>query len=126
MISDPHEFYGFLATPGIEVANLIFASDDVVWASWRFMEEKQISRLRHTNVGSYVTGGARLHMYSYLDRLQERALYCETDSIMFVQPRDEPALVEAGDNLGAITSEMKPSQFIEEYGSGGQKTMPTR
>jgi len=40
---------------------------------------------------------------------------------MFVQPRDEPALVETGDNLGAMTSELKPSQFIEEYVSGGPK-----
>jgi len=38
MVSDPHELYRFLATPGIEVANLMFASDDVVWyhgVSWR-------------------------------------------------------------------------------------------
>jgi hypothetical protein len=31
MISDPQEFYRFLATPGIMVANLIFASDEVEW-----------------------------------------------------------------------------------------------
>jgi len=123
MISDPNELYRFLATPGIEVANLMFASHDVVCASWRFMAEEQISSLRNTNegIGAYVTAGARLHLYSYLDRLQERALYCDTDSIMFVKPRDEPALVETGDNLGAMTSELKPSQFIEEYVSGGPK-----
>ena len=33
MISDLHEIYRFLATPGIEVASLTFASDDEVWAS---------------------------------------------------------------------------------------------
>jgi len=30
MITDPQELYMFLATPGIEVANLVFASVDVV------------------------------------------------------------------------------------------------
>ena len=40
---------------------------------------------------------------------------------MFVQPIDEPALVETGDNLEAMTSELKPSQFIDENVSGGQK-----
>jgi len=40
------------------------------------------------------------------------------DSVMFVQPRDEPALVETGDKLGAMTSELGPFEFIEEYGSG--------
>ena len=72
MISDTHEIYSFLANPGIEVANLMFASDDVVWVSWRFMSEEQIPSLRHMNevIGAYVTAGARLHLYSYLDRLQ--------------------------------------------------------
>jgi len=54
------------------------------------------------------------------------ALYFDTDSIMFVQPRDESALVEIGENLGSITSELKPPQFIEEYVSGGPKTILTR
>jgi len=66
MISDPHELYRFLATPGIEAANLMFASDGVVWASWRFMVEEQNPSLRNTNkqIGAYVTTGARLHLYS--------------------------------------------------------------
>jgi len=128
MVSDPYELYRFLATPGIEVTNLMFASDDVVWASWRFIEEELIPNLRHTNevIGAYVTADARIHLYSYLDRLGERALYCDTDSVLFVQPIDEPALVETGDNLGSMTSEMSPFELIEEFASGGQKTMPTR
>jgi hypothetical protein len=31
LISEPHELYRFLVTPGIEVLNMMFASDDVVW-----------------------------------------------------------------------------------------------
>jgi len=38
---------------------------------------------------------------------------------LFVQPRDEPALVETGDNLGAMTSELRPFEFIVEYVSVG-------
>jgi len=30
IITEPKELYGFLDTPGIELANLVFASDDVV------------------------------------------------------------------------------------------------
>ena len=33
VISEPKELYGFLATPAIEVTNLVFANDDVVWIS---------------------------------------------------------------------------------------------
>jgi len=99
--------------PGIEVANLVFASDDVVWASCRFIAEEEIPSRCITNavIGAYVTDGARLHLYTYLDMLQHRALYCDTDSVLYVQPRDELALVETGDELGAMISELKPSQI---------------
>jgi hypothetical protein len=33
IITEPHELYIFLATPGLEVTNLTFVSDDVVWTS---------------------------------------------------------------------------------------------
>ena len=41
MISESQELYRFLATPGNEVAALMFASDDVVWASWRYIAEEK-------------------------------------------------------------------------------------
>jgi hypothetical protein len=48
MISDPHELYRFLATPGIEVKSLLFVSDDV-WEAWRYTDEEIAPNLRHTN-----------------------------------------------------------------------------
>ena len=123
MISDSQELYKFLATPGIEVGNLIFASDKVVWDSWRFIEEDRIPNLRHSNevIGAYVTAGARLLLYKYLDELQDRAIYCDTDSIVFVQPKDEATLVKFGDNLGDMSSELKPGHIMSEFVSGGPK-----
>jgi hypothetical protein len=41
MITDPHELYRFLATSGIEVAALVFASDDIVCASWQYIAEEK-------------------------------------------------------------------------------------
>jgi hypothetical protein len=62
MIADPHELYKILATTGVEVTHLLFASDDVVCVTWRFSEDENIPGLRHTNkvIGAYVTAGARL------------------------------------------------------------------
>jgi hypothetical protein len=40
-----------------------------------------------------------MHLYRYLDRLQDKAVYCDTDYVIYIQPRNEPALVETGDNL---------------------------
>ena len=60
-------------------------------------------------------------MYGHLDKLQEWALYTDTDSVVFIQPRDGVALVEIGDCLGAVTSELKPNEIISEFVSGGPK-----
>jgi len=59
IITEPKELYGFLATPGVEVMNLVFASYDVVWISWKYRAEEDVPRLRHTNevIGAYVTAG---------------------------------------------------------------------
>jgi len=80
-----------------------------------------VTNLRHTNevIGAYVTAGARIHLYRYLDRLRENAIYCDTDSVIYIQPRDETALIETGDKLGDMTSELRPFEFISELVSGG-------
>jgi len=77
IITEPHELYRFLATPGVEETNLAFATDDVVWLSWNVTAEENVPNLPHTNevIGAYVTVGARIHLYSFLDRLQEKAIY---------------------------------------------------
>ena len=62
-----------------------------------------------------------MHLYAYLDRLGERPLYCDTDSVIFVQKGGEPPLIERGDYLGDMTSELKGSEFISEFVSGGSK-----
>jgi hypothetical protein len=95
MTTEPQELYRLLATPGIEVGTLLFCSDEVEWASWIFTKEEQAPSLRHTNdvLGSYVTAGDRLRLYSYLDKLQERALYCDTDSMLYLQRTDEQPLI---------------------------------
>ena len=86
--------------------NLAFGNDDVVWISWKHSAEERVPNLRHTNVilGSYVTSCATIHLYRYLDRLGERAIYCDTDSVIYIQPRDEPGLIETGEKFGDMTS----------------------
>jgi len=63
IITEPHELHRLLATPGVEVTNLAFASDDVVWLSWKVTAEENVPNLPHTNevIGAYVTAGARIH-----------------------------------------------------------------
>ena len=94
----------------MEVTNLAFANDDVVWISWLHWSKEHVPNLRHTNgvIGTYDTAGARIHLYRYLDLLGRRAIYFDTDSFIYIRPRDEPGLIETGDKLGDMTSELRP------------------
>jgi len=99
VITEPKELYNFLSVPGVEKTNLAFAND-VFWISWKHSAEDLVPNLRHINevIGAYVTAGARIHLYRYLDRLGERAIYCDTDSVIYIQPKDLPNLVQTGKN----------------------------
>jgi hypothetical protein len=124
LISEPQELYRFLVTPGIEVHNMIFASDDVVWISRQFSSEELVPSVRHTNevIGAYVTAGARIHLYSNLDRLQDRAIYCDTDSVLYIQAYEGPALVKTGVDFGEMTSELKPNEIFSEVVCAGPRS----
>jgi hypothetical protein len=128
LISDPQELYRFLAMPGIEVQNMMFATDDVVWIAWQYSLDERVPSLRHTNevIGAYVTACARIHIYSYMDKLQERALYTDTETVIYIQPRDENALVETGDKLGQMTSELKAKKSFSKWYVQALKIMRTR
>jgi hypothetical protein len=119
LISEPKELYSFLATPDVQVSNMMFSNDEVVWMSWQHSDEARVPTPKHANdvIASFVTAGPRTHLYRYLDRLQDEELYCDTDYVVFIQPRNEPGLVETGDCLGAMISETKPDNiFVSSSG----------
>jgi len=128
VISESKELYGFLSTPGIDVLHFVVANEYVVWISWKYRAEEDVPSLRYTNdvIGTYVTAGARLHLYRYIDRLRENVKYCNTDSLIYIQPRDGPELFETGDKLGDMTYELRPSQTISGFVSGGPKNYAYR
>ena len=128
LISDPQDSYRFLATPGIEVASFLFAGDTVRWISWRHANEAHAPVLRHTFdvIASFVTAGGRMKLYIYLYTLQTRALYEDTDSVLYIKPSDDAPFVPTGDRLGDMTSELKPCEYISVYVSGGPKNYAYR
>ena len=49
IIKEPKDLYGFLSTLGVEVTNLVFASDNVVWIACKYGAEDKVPSLSHTN-----------------------------------------------------------------------------
>lgn len=65
------------------------------------------------------TAEARLKLYSLLDQLQERLLYCDTDSVIYSTKKHEESL-PLGNYLGQLTNEI-PSGYMVEFVCSGPK-----
>ena len=68
-------------------------------------------------VGSFVTAQARLKLYGILEKLNERVLYFDTDSIIYVHKPDlwNPTI---GDKLGEWTDEVPEARIVKFVGMG--------
>jgi len=53
-------------------------------------------------------------------------MYCDTDSVIHIQPRGEHPLTETGDKLGDMTSVLRSSEMISEFACGGPKNYAHR
>jgi hypothetical protein len=122
LISEPAELYRFLVTPGVEVQNMLFSGDDVVCISWQYSADDRVPSLRHTNevIGAYVTAGARIHLYGFLDKLQKRPS-TRTLTVIFIQPTNVPYVIEMGNNLGQKQSGLKGYEIIVDVVCDGPK-----
>lgn len=74
-------------------------------------DEENIPILRHT-IGSYGTTGARLKLCSYVDALNERAIYCDTDFVFYIQQCGECLALKYGGRLGDMTNDLGPDNYV--------------
>jgi len=119
-MTDPALYFDLLTSDGQEVQDVSFVTDEMIRIQW-INKEQFIEESGKTNVviAAYTTAKARLQLYTYLERLGDRALYCDTDSIIFCsKPRDW--IPQTGDFLGDLTDET-PNNSIECFVTGGPK-----
>ncbi|XP_077961146.1 uncharacterized protein LOC144382995 [Gasterosteus aculeatus] len=129
LITDPARFTQLMFSDHFDVRQFCFISDDVALVQWRHADARG-SRIKDVNVfiGALTTAHARLMLYDLLDKLQERVLYCDTDSIVFTS-RGSDWVPPLGAYLGDLTDELNsgdicglPSEdYITEFVSGGPK-----
>lgn len=76
----------------------------------------------NSTIAAFVTCYARLKLYSELEKLGDRVLYFDTDSMIFVE-KDGLYSPKLGDYLGELTDEIssKDGNFIKEFVSAGPK-----
>ena len=114
-----------LTDPAKEVLDIINANDNTLYVSWRCANDDVVP-LNSVNVviAAYTTAQARLKLYSYLDKLDKRVLYFDTDSCIYVSGENEEYEPELGNFLGQMTNELEcygEGSYIQTFVSGGPK-----
>ncbi|OOY33750.1 hypothetical protein BOV88_13605 [Solemya velum gill symbiont] len=119
-VTEPSVYFDMLTSDEQEIQGVQFVGEEMVEIRWRNKDDFVVTSDK-TNVviAAYTTAQARLKLYSYLEHLGERVLYCDTDSVVFTSKPLEwkPPL---GDYLGNLTDEAPDSRIIT-FVTGGPK-----
>jgi hypothetical protein len=120
-ITNPADLYKYFLDKQYIVKDVLFPTDDVAMLFYEDDKEMHTSS-NQTNVvlASFVTSQARLKLFYELEKLGERVLYLDTDSIIYkkIEGKYEP---EIGDFLGEFTNEVEEGREIVEFVSAGPK-----
>ena len=120
MVTEPKEFFDFLYSSEFEVSDARLVNDETVEVHYRNVGEfaEQNNKVNIV-IAAFTTAYARLKLYDLLDLLQERVLYYDTDSDIYVHEPGKPD-PPLGNYLGDLTDELD-GDYITTFVSGGPK-----
>ena len=116
-IEDPQVFFDYLTSDEITVLDADLVSDEILEIRYEY-GDKFVQPDPNTNVviAAFTTAYARLQLYDELYMLQQRVLYYDTDSVIYLS-QPEPRL---GNYIGDLTNELG-GEHITVFASGGPK-----
>ncbi|KAJ8019010.1 putative DNA polymerase [Holothuria leucospilota] len=126
IVDEPSRLYDLMkAYDETEVKDVRFINDEVLEVHYKDKENFNITNSRvNVVIAAFTTCHARLRLYDLIDQLNDRVLYFDTDSVIYIaRPGewDPPT----GDYLGDLTNEISPKDgsFIRSFvtGGGGKK-----
>ena len=126
MIHEPRLFFELLYSSAFEVCDARLVNDDTVEVQYKNTEEfaEQNNKV-NVVIAAFTTAYARLKLYDLLDLLQERVLYYDTDSVIYVHKSGKPD-PPLGNYLGDLTDELDAGDYITSFVSGGPKNYAYR
>ena len=120
LVTEPKELFDLLYSSEFEVTDARLVNDDTVEVHYRNIGEfEEQNNKVNIVIAAFTTAYARLKLYDLLDQLQERVLYYDTDSVIYLHEpgKPEPSL---GDYLGDLTDELD-GDYITAFTSLGPK-----
>ena len=102
-------------------SNVDVINNAVAIATYHINDEYSVHTKSNVYIAAYVTAYARLKLYEALEILQDKALYFDTDSCVYVSPNGEHIIpISDSGDLGTWSDELKdtPGDYFTEFVSG--------
>lgn len=125
-VKTPNHLLNLMTNPSYEVNSFFALSDDSLLVSYKNRSDciEQNPKV-NVVVAAYTTALARIHLYGYLEKLQTRCLYYDTDSVIYTCKENEQPL-PLGDYLGDLTDELADdfgeNSYISEFVCTSEKS----
>jgi hypothetical protein len=126
VIFNPNEWFDMVFNTQLYIIHSCdFSNEKYIVVFYSFANE-ELTQSYDVNVviAAFVTCHARLKLFSELIKLNDRVLYFDTDSIIFIENLDkkDEYIPLTGNSLGEFKDELK-SNWIVEYVSAGCKSL---
>jgi hypothetical protein len=117
---EPQKYFDLLTSDEFEVSNARIVSDNMIEVQYKSVGDfEEPNSKANVVVAAFTTAYARLKLYGLLDMLQERVIYYDTDSVIYVSKPSEPE-PPLGNYLSDLTDELD-GDHITMFVSGGPK-----
>ncbi|XP_043268101.1 uncharacterized protein [Venturia canescens] len=126
IVSTRKKLMEMLTSPETIITGILPVNNDILYVNHvKTNDTIEPSGIASSVIAAYTTAQARLKLYSYLELLDKRALYCDTDSVIYVT-KNCPDEFEppTGQMLGDLTDELTcygKGCYIKSFVSGGPK-----
>ena len=120
-VCTPERLFKLLTDEKVNVQDFHILNDLLIQVDWTEDEDFAApSSFQNIFIACFTTVYARIKLYTLLDRLKDRALYCDTDSVVYTVEPGKTKL-PLGDYLGELTNELQDGDHITEFVSTGPK-----
>lgn len=134
-IKDVHELYELINSPLIEVIDIYFPNENTAWVCWQLTEtatpvaQSNVQKNLSITTGAYTTAHARRMLYKELKQINNEILYCDTDSLIYIEKPNMNYHPNTGSSVGMLTNELEHyglEAYIDEFVSIGPKSYSLR
>lgn len=120
-VSDIENIVDMLKDPGIEVSAINAVHEDLAFVIGKKNGNECVDINNDANIyiAAATTAYARLELYEKMQILKDRVVYCDTDSIVYIDKEGDN--LACGPFLGELTNELRLGDLIIRFVSGGPK-----